>query len=365
MDHRGRVLDWNHAAEATFGYRAHEAIGNDMADLVVPPQSTTVPSQGLARFLETEHAVILDKRLELAAMHKNGAEFPVELTITRIGLPGQPTFTGYLRDITDRIRAESELRASRARLVEVADAERRRIQRNLHDGAQQRLTSVLLTLGRVRSQRESTVTESCSIRPSTSWRAALTSCARSRAGCIPPCSASAGLPLRSRRSRCALPFPCSSPRCPTGSCPEAIEAAAYYVARRRSPTCRSTRARAGRRQRDLRRQPSARRDRRRRRRRSRSGGRRTARARRPRRGAGRDGRGGQPGGAGHARARPLPARLRLRRTRSSRRSIARRRGETRGPAAAALSVFRRLSERPRSPACRVGSRRRRSARPRA
>jgi PAS domain S-box-containing protein len=151
MDHSGRILDWNHAAETTFGYRAHEAVGNDMADLIVPPHLRASHRKGLARFLESERAVILDKRLELTAVHKNGAEFPVELTITRIGLPGPPTFTGYLRDITDRKRAESELRASRARLVEVADAERRRIQRNLHDGAQQRLTSVLLTLGRVRS----------------------------------------------------------------------------------------------------------------------------------------------------------------------------------------------------------------------
>ena len=59
-------------------------------------------------------------------------------------------FTGYLRDITDRKLAEAELRASRARLVEVADDERRRIQRNLHDGAQQRITAVLLSLGRMR-----------------------------------------------------------------------------------------------------------------------------------------------------------------------------------------------------------------------
>jgi hypothetical protein len=79
------------------------------------------PSRGLARFLETEQAVVLDKRLELAAVHKNGAEFPVELTITRIGLPGPPTFADYLRDITDRKCAEDELRGSRARLVEVAE----------------------------------------------------------------------------------------------------------------------------------------------------------------------------------------------------------------------------------------------------
>jgi signal transduction histidine kinase len=87
-------------------------------------------------------------------MHKNGTEFPVELTVTRIGLPGPPTFTGYLRDITNRKRAGEELRASRARLVEVGDAERRRIQRNLHDGAQQRLTAALLHLGLLRDARQ-------------------------------------------------------------------------------------------------------------------------------------------------------------------------------------------------------------------
>jgi signal transduction histidine kinase len=94
---------------------------------------------------------VLDRRLELTGMRRDGSEFPVELTITRIALPGLPMFTGYMRDITDRARADAELRASRARLVEVADAERRRIQRNLHDGAQQRLTSVLLSLGRLRA----------------------------------------------------------------------------------------------------------------------------------------------------------------------------------------------------------------------
>jgi PAS domain S-box-containing protein len=150
MDHRGRVLGWNHAAETVFGYRTHEAVGHDMADLIVPPELRTSHRKGLARYLETGEAAVLDRRLELTGRHKNGTQFPVELTITRIGLPGPPTFTGYLRDISDRKRAEDDLRASRARLVEVADAERQRIQRNLHDGAQQRLTAVLLTLARVR-----------------------------------------------------------------------------------------------------------------------------------------------------------------------------------------------------------------------
>ena len=150
MDHTGRVIGWNHAAETTFGYRAAEVVGREMADTIVPPSLRAAHRNGLARFLETEHPVILDSRLEVTGMHKNGTEFPVELTITRISIPGPPTFTGYLRDITDRKRAEAELRASRARLVEIADTERRRIQRNLHDGAQQRITAVLLSLGRLR-----------------------------------------------------------------------------------------------------------------------------------------------------------------------------------------------------------------------
>jgi PAS domain S-box-containing protein len=151
MDHTGRVVGWNHAAEATFGYGADEALGRDMADLIVPHAYRDAHRKGLTRFLETEHAVLLDSRIELTGRRKNGTEFPVELTVTRIALTGPPMFTGYLRDITDRKKAEADLRASRARLVEVSDVERQRIQRNLHDGAQQRLIAVLLNLVRLRA----------------------------------------------------------------------------------------------------------------------------------------------------------------------------------------------------------------------
>jgi hypothetical protein len=68
------------------------------------------------------------------------------VTITRIDVPGPPTFTRYLRDITERKAAEAELRHSQARIVDSADAARRRLERDLHDGAQQRLITVGLTL---------------------------------------------------------------------------------------------------------------------------------------------------------------------------------------------------------------------------
>src|SRR4029453_9044766 len=115
-----------------FGYRAEETIGHDMAELIVPPSLRMSHRRGLARYLESGGGAGLDRRLELTGMRKDGSEFPVELTITRIELPGPSMFTGYLRDISDRKKAEADLLASRARLVEVADAERRRIQRNLH-----------------------------------------------------------------------------------------------------------------------------------------------------------------------------------------------------------------------------------------
>jgi PAS domain S-box-containing protein len=158
MDHRGRIVEWNAAAERTFGHSADGAIGHDMADLIVPPALRARHRAGLARYLDGGVPVVLDRRIEITAMRGDGAEFPCELTITRIAQPGDPVFVGYLRDITERHEAETELRASRARIVGAAYEARRRIERDLHDGAQQHLVGLALTLrlarGKVRDDAE-------------------------------------------------------------------------------------------------------------------------------------------------------------------------------------------------------------------
>jgi PAS domain S-box-containing protein len=146
MDHDGRIVDFNPAAERTFGHSRSDAIGRDMAELIIPPELRGRHRRGLARYVATNEAVVLDRRVEIRALRADGTTFPVELTITRIDVPGPPTFTGYLRDITERKAAEAELRASRARIVEAADAARRRLERDLHDGAQQRLVELALDL---------------------------------------------------------------------------------------------------------------------------------------------------------------------------------------------------------------------------
>jgi len=227
MDHHGRVIGWNHAATAIFGYHPNEAMGREMADLIVPPSLRRAHRQGLARALEGHPPVILDRRLELTAMRRDGTEFPVELTITRIALPGPPTFTGYLRDITERVRAEEALRASRVRLLEVADGERKRIQRNLHDGAQQRLTAVLLNLGRL---RESSEGQSELLTGAIDELATGLEEIRALAsGLHPAVLAERGLGPALRALVLASPLDVELATLPDERLPEQVEAAAYYV----------------------------------------------------------------------------------------------------------------------------------------
>ncbi len=146
MDARGCVLEFNPAAEQMFGYVRADTVGKDMAELIIPPSLRDAHRRGLERFLQTGRGSYLDNRIEIRGMRADGREFPVELTITQIELPGEAIFTGFIRDVTDRKRVESELAASRARLVETADTERRRLERNLHDGAQQHLVALALKL---------------------------------------------------------------------------------------------------------------------------------------------------------------------------------------------------------------------------
>src|SRR4051794_12579655 len=152
MDEHGCVVEFNPAAERIFGYVREDVLGREMAELIVPPHLRDAHRRGLQRYLDTGSPVVLNRRIEITGMRADGVEFPVELAITRIPVPGAPMFTGYLRDITERKQAEQDLRASRARIVEAADTERRRIERNLHDGAQQRLVALSLSLRLVQSR---------------------------------------------------------------------------------------------------------------------------------------------------------------------------------------------------------------------
>src|SRR5271170_2701031 len=124
IDHEGCITEFNPAAERTFGHRRDEVMGKQLADLIIPPSLREKHREGFSRYLATGEARVLGKRIEMTAVRADGSEFPVELAITRIPLEGPPSFTGYLRDITERKRAEQELRRSEAFLAEAQQLSR-------------------------------------------------------------------------------------------------------------------------------------------------------------------------------------------------------------------------------------------------
>lgn len=146
MDTIGRVLYWNPAAEALFGMSARDVHGRDLADLVIPEDQRERHRAGLSRVAAGHGGAIFGRRFEVTGQREGGATIPVELTVTRVEGDGDTLFVGYLRDITESRRVIAELRASRRRLLTVSDEARRRLEHDLHDGAQQQLVAVAMSV---------------------------------------------------------------------------------------------------------------------------------------------------------------------------------------------------------------------------
>jgi len=120
MDHEGRIVEFNPAAERIFGLDRGDAIGRSLADTIIPPAWRGAHAGGLARYLETGEAVVFGKRIELTGQRADGTAVPVELSINRMPGEGPPLFAGFIRDISERKRQEA-LRNQYAAIVESSD----------------------------------------------------------------------------------------------------------------------------------------------------------------------------------------------------------------------------------------------------
>ena len=126
IDAAGRITEFNSAAEKIFGHHRADVMGKEMAEVIIPLSLRDRHRRGFARYLATGEDSILGKRIDIQAMRSDGAEFPAELTITRVKLGGPPAFTAYIRDISERKSAERRLEARNAvirTLVESATLE--------------------------------------------------------------------------------------------------------------------------------------------------------------------------------------------------------------------------------------------------
>ncbi len=117
IDHEGCISEFNPAAEHTFGYRRDEVLGKHLAEVIIPPALREQHRRGFSRYLATGEARVLGRRIEMTAIRADGSEFPVELAIIRTPLDGPPSFTGFLRDITERKRNEKALRDAHAQVA--------------------------------------------------------------------------------------------------------------------------------------------------------------------------------------------------------------------------------------------------------
>ena len=107
MDLDGTVIGWNGYSETTFGWTWEEVRGRCLSDIVVPPALRASHEAGISHYLATGEGPVLDKRIEVPALHRDGSEFPVELSITASEQFGEKLFIGFIRDISER-KAEAE-----------------------------------------------------------------------------------------------------------------------------------------------------------------------------------------------------------------------------------------------------------------
>ena len=112
VDTNGVVVAWNDSATQTFGWAPAEAMGQGLDELIIPPQHRASHQAGMRRYHDTGVASVLNRRIEITAINRDGRELPIELSIVAAPPGGPAAFIGFIRDISDRLTAQDRLAVS-------------------------------------------------------------------------------------------------------------------------------------------------------------------------------------------------------------------------------------------------------------
>jgi len=102
IDSRGTVVSWNAAAERIFGFTAKEVAGRDISSVIIPPEFRQAHTKGLKHYLATGASTVLNKQIEITALHKDGHLFPIELSIVPLEYDGEVRFNAFIHDLSER-----------------------------------------------------------------------------------------------------------------------------------------------------------------------------------------------------------------------------------------------------------------------
>ncbi len=120
MDQNGNIIGWNAQAEQIFGYSSEQALGRELAGLIVPPAYREMHRQGVSHLMATDKPSIIGKRIEINGLRENSSEFPMELTIGALGEKDNSLYVAYVRDISERKQSETARQEAFHRLQKIA-----------------------------------------------------------------------------------------------------------------------------------------------------------------------------------------------------------------------------------------------------
>jgi PAS domain S-box-containing protein len=123
------IMEWNHHAARIFGWSAEEAIGRTLAQTIIPERYREAHQKGIDHYLATGEGPILNRRIEIPALRRDGSEFPIELTVAHARSGSRVLFNAFIRDLTEQKAAERRLAAEHAVTRVVAES------RTLHEAA--------------------------------------------------------------------------------------------------------------------------------------------------------------------------------------------------------------------------------------
>lgn len=109
MDKKGKIIKWSNKAEEIFGWLQAEVIGKSLGETMIPLQYREAHDRGLKHFLATGEGPVLNKRIEIIGLHRNGNEFPIELSIAPFKIDGEYAFSAFIRDISEAKAAKDKI----------------------------------------------------------------------------------------------------------------------------------------------------------------------------------------------------------------------------------------------------------------